>query len=62
MTVLSGLSWSDNRLLKVSGSRWAQEGTWRIVRRTVGKALRDFFIRHQLIFILLFILRVVVED
>lgn len=57
-----GFSCSDSRLLKVSGSRWALGGTWSIVGRTVGRLLRDFFIRHRLIFILLFILRVVVED
>ena len=53
-------SWRDSRLLKVSDWRWVQVGTWRIVRRTVGRILWDLFICHWLI-LLLFILRVVVE-
>ena len=60
--VCESFSCSDNRLFKVSGSRWAQRGTWRIIKRTVGRIPQDFFICHRLIFILLFILRVVVED
>ena len=64
-------SWSCSRLLNILGSRLAQGLTWRIVGRSVvstvfgrnvGGILCDFFFCHWLIFILLFILRMVVED
>jgi len=54
-------SWSYSRWLSILGSRWAQGLTCRIVR-SVGRILWGFFIRHWPTFILLFILRVVVED
>ena len=55
-------SWSDSRLLKVLGSRWAQGGTQRIVRRIIGKILRVFLICHWLIFVLPLMPWVVIED
>ena len=54
-------SWSYSRWLSILGSSGAQGLTWRIVR-SVGRILWGFFIRRWPIFILLFILRVVVED
>ena len=60
--VCQGFSCSDSRLLKVSGSGWTHGGYLENRQENCWKSPPDFFIHHRLIFILIFILRVVVED